>query len=59
MKGVSGKSVACSANVLSHPFFTASLVFNENGRYFEGGDWRKLMYGAFAGPVYVCLHANC
>lgn len=28
-----------------------SLVFNDNGRFHENGDWSKKMYGAFSGPL--------
>ena len=28
----------------------ASMVFNDNGRYYGDGTWVKTMYGAFSGP---------
>jgi hypothetical protein len=27
------------------------MVFNDEGRYYENGDWVKMMYGAFTSPV--------
>lgn len=30
--------------------YAGSMVFNDNGRYYEGGTWVKTMYGAFSGP---------
>ena len=32
-------------------FYIGSMVFNEDGRYYEGGDWVKMMYGSFTGPL--------
>ena len=34
-------------------FFHAigSMVFNEDGRFYESGEWVKMMYGAFTGPL--------
>ena len=31
-------------------YHIGSVAFNEEGRYHENGDWRKMMYGAFSGP---------
>ncbi len=28
-----------------------SMVLNDGGRYYEGGDWLRMMYGAFSGPT--------
>ncbi len=30
--------------------FPGSMVFNEDGRYYENGEWVRMMYGAFSGP---------
>ena len=32
-------------------YYTGSMVFNDGGRFQEGGDWFKMMYGAFSGPT--------
>ena len=30
-----------------------SVAFNEGGRHGEGESWKKTMYGAFSGPLWV------
>ena len=31
--------------------YAGSMVFNDDGRYYDGGDYLKMVYGAFSGPT--------